>query len=81
MDIGAVGGAAMDRYGGNVAKVLLDVAKNPSMRKFGSILLGAAKAGGNKLILTHYLLSKNPEYIQSLNQALTPNQSIMQGEK
>jgi hypothetical protein len=42
--------------------------RNPeALGKFAGVLSEAAKKGGRSLALTHYLLSKNPEYQQVID--------------
>lgn len=81
--MGGLAGAAAARImgrevdGGAIAASIIDSWMNPSsvlgearaaVEKFGPILANAAKAGGNSLAATHFVLStSNPEYQNLIN--------------
>lgn len=76
LPFGGIAGAAAGHYaagalnGGNIAKSILDMyikgSRSPMGKiagKYGPALVSAAKAGGNQLAATHFVLAtSNPEY-------------------
>lgn len=78
--VGAAAGGAVDKYGGKIAKNILDatilgqkLAQNPATQKFVGAIQSAAAKGQGSLAATHFILSQTePEYQKAVQSQESP---------